>query len=79
MYEPFFLYNDFWPVNFIRLRNFDPHLLDEDFTDVVVNFLNTWTRERNCHEFTLWNVLHTLVKCKRDLDVSLMGAAAFMT
>ena len=75
----FFLYNDFWPTNFIRLRNLDPHLLDEDFSDAVVNFLNTWTREGNCHEFTLWNVLHTLVKCKRDLDVSLMRAAAFRT
>ena len=73
----FFLYNDFWPANFIRLRNLDPQLLDEDFTDAVVNFWQTWTREGKCDESTLWTVLHILVKCKRDFDVSLMWVAAF--
>ena len=59
----FTLYTQFLPVGFIRVQAPDPLLLlEEDFTDAVANFRQTWTREGNCLEITLWNVLNILVK-----------------
>ena len=68
----FALYDQFLPEDQIRLLGSYLFELDEDFTDAVANFRQTWISDGTCREITLWHFLSLMQKCKRHFDFSLI-------
>ena len=68
----FALYEQFLPEYQIRLLGSYLFELDEDFTDAVANFRQTWISDGTCREITLWHFLSLMQKCKRHFDFSLI-------